>query len=116
MFQIQNLTTDARQKQTLILPDGTQIQIQIYFVPLQLGWFITGITYKDFILNGLRITNSPNMLYQFKNQIPFGLACFSTANREPSLQDDFASGASKLFVLTAEEVTFYSRFLSGQVQ
>ena len=65
-----------------------------------------------FTLNGLRITNSPNMLNQWKNILPFGLACFSTANREPSLQQDFASGNSVLYVLTQAEVTQYSEFLA----
>jgi hypothetical protein len=115
MFQIQNLTSDSRQKQTLVLPDGSQIQISIYFVPMQFGWFITSLIYKDFTLNNLRISNSPNMLHQFRNQIPFGLACFSAQNREPSLSDDFSSGASKLFVLDANEVNYYAELLSGQV-
>lgn len=107
------MTNDARQKQTLVLPDGTQIVLSIYFIPLQLGWFITSLTYQNFILNGLRITNSPDMLYQFRNQIPFGIACVSDQNREPTQQDDFLSGASKLYVLTSAEVEQYTEFLSG---
>lgn len=113
MFQINQITDDSLQNQNLVLPDGTVISLTIYFVPMQYGWFITELTYGTFTLNGLRICNSPNMLHQFKNQIPFGLACFSTASREPSLQQDFSSGASQLFVLTAAEVAQYSEFLSG---
>ena len=112
MFQIQNITSETKQLQTLVLPDGTSIVLEICFVPMQLGWFITSLTYGEFILNGVRITNSPNILYQFKNQIPFGLACFSTQDREPSLQEDFQSGASKLYVLTEAEVAEYAEFLS----
>ena len=113
MFQVQNLTGDSRQKQTLVLPDGSLIGLTIYFVPMQLGWFITELTYGSFVLNGIRITNSPDMLYQFRNQIPFGLACFSQSDREPSQQLDFVSGASSLYVLTADEVNQYLEFLSG---
>lgn len=115
MFQIQNLTTDSRQKQVLVLPNGDQIQIQIYFVPMQLGWFITRLIYKDFTLNGLRITNSPDLLYQFRNQLPFGLACFSAGNVEPMQIQDFQSGVSKLFILTQDEVSLYTGILNGQV-
>lgn len=115
MFIIQQITTDSDQKQTLILSDGTQILIELYFSPMQYGWFITSLTYGDFVLQGLRITNSPNMLQQFKNQIPFGLACFSTNNREPSQQDDFASGNSELYILSAAEVQAWTETLSGQV-
>lgn len=112
MYQIQNLTSDAKQAQTLILPDGSAIEILIEYKPMQLGWFISTLTYKEFVLNGLRITNQPDMLYQFKNQIPFGLMCVSAQDREPYLQDDFLSGLSQLFILSDEEVTQYTEFLS----
>lgn len=113
MLLIQQITDDPLQKFNLILPDGSSLGLQIYFVPMQLGWFITELTYGDFVLNGVRITNSPNMLYQFRNQIPFGLACFSSHNREPSQQQDFSSNASLLYILTADEVAEYTRFLQG---
>lgn len=51
------------------------------------------------------------MLLQFKNQIPFGIACYSTNNREPSLQEDFSSGTSQLFILDQAEVKEYFTFL-----
>lgn len=111
MFLIQQVTTDALQTRTLVLTDGSSLALTIYFRPLQLGWFINNITYGDFILNGVRITNSPNILNQFRNQIPFGLACYSTANREPSLQEDFDTGASKLYILSQDEVAAYAEFL-----
>lgn len=113
MFIIQQITSDPLQKQTLILPDGSQLTMTIYFVPMQFGWFITNLTYQGFILNGLRITNSPNMLNQFRNQIPFGLACYSKKNREPSQQQDFSSGNSKLYLLNQAECQQYAELLSS---
>lgn len=111
MQLIQRITANPYQTQSLVLDDGTSFSILMYFRPMQFGWFINQLTYGDFILQGLRITNSPNMLNQFRNQIPFGLGCFSTANREPSQQEDFFSGASKLYILTTVEVEEYARFL-----
>ncbi len=113
MFLIQRVTSNPLQKQSLVLENGNIVTITMYFVPLQTGWFITELTYLDFTLHGLRITNSPNMLNQFRNQIPFGLACFSTANREPSLQQDFSSGASKLYILNEAEVEEYAEYLAN---
>lgn len=113
MYTIQQITNDPFQTQDLILPDGSILSLTLYFIPLQYAWVITNLTYGSFVLNGFRISNSPNMLYQYKNQIPFGIACFSVDNREPSLQNDFSSGASKLFLLSAAEVQAYSEFLSG---
>lgn len=113
MLRIQNITTDSRQKQTLLLPDGTNFEMTLYYVPLQFGWFITELVYQDFVLRGARVCNSPNMLHQYRNQIPFGLACFSAEDREPMFQQDFSSEASKLYVLTEEEVDEYTEFLTS---
>lgn len=112
MFLVQQITNNPLQKQTLILDDGTSLSLTIYFRPMQQGWFINELIYGSFVLNGVRITNSPNMLNQFINQIPFGLGCFSTANREPSQQQDFSSGASNLYILNHAECVAYREFLS----
>lgn len=111
MFLIQQITNNPSQKQTLILQDGTSLTLTLQFVPMQYGWFITDLVYQSFELKGIRICNSPNMLHQFRNQIPFGLACFSAANREPSQQNDFSSGASRLYVLSEAEVKQFTEFL-----
>lgn len=111
---IQQITSDTYQKQNLVLPDGTSMNLTLRFVPMQLSWFIDELVYGDFVLQGYRIFNSPNMLHQFKNLIPFGLACVSNESREPSLQQDFSSGASTLYILTAAETAQYTEFLSGQ--
>ena len=113
MLLIQQVTSDPLQLRKLVLADGSQVQMSFYFRPMQSGWFVNEMIYGTFILQGLRITNSPNMLNQFRNQIPFGFACFSTNNREPSLQQDFSSGASKLYILTQEEVIAYAEFLQN---
>ncbi len=114
MFLIQQLTTQPRQSQTLVLPDGSLLNLAIYFIPMQFGWFIPSMVYGNFVLNGLRITVSPNMLRQFKNQIPFGLSCVSNGqNREPSQQQDFSSGAFSLFLLDKTEVNQYEELLAG---
>ena len=113
MLLISQVTNDPLQQQTLILPDGSSIFLQLYFRPLQYGWFINTLTYKTFTINGLRITNSPNMLYQFRNKLPFGLACFSSGNREPSQQNDFSSGASQLYILTAAELVTLAGYING---
>lgn len=113
MLLIQQITANPLQSQNLVLDDGTIVQLTLYFRPIQQGWFVNQLVHGTFILNGLRITNSPNMLRQWKNLIPFGLACFSAANREPSLQQDFSSGASKLYILTEAEVLQYEAFLAN---
>lgn len=111
MYLIQQVTAAALQSQNLTLPDSTIVTIQIYFRPLQVGWFINTMTYGSFALSGMRITNSPNMLFQYQNQIPFGLACYTAGNREPTQQEDFSSGASQLYILDQSECEEYYAFL-----
>src|SRR5580698_11463548 len=114
MYIINNLTSAPLQTQSITLPDSTIVTITLYFVPLQTGWFLTNLTYNSFVLNGLRICNSPNMLLQFQNQIPFGMACYSTNNIEPMQQEDFLSGASQLYILDQTEVReFYTYLQTG---
>lgn len=115
MFRIEKITTDPLQTQSLQLPDGTKINLTLYFVPMQYGWFIKELKYGDFVLNNLRITNGANILRQYKNQIPFGLGCVSDNDREPSQQQDFSSEASKLYILDAADVELYEDYLSGKV-
>lgn len=115
MLKIDAITSDPYQKHTLFLPSGKSLSIIIYFRPLQYGWFIEELIYEEFEVRGIRICNLPNILLQFINQIPFGLACFSRDNREPTLQEDFISGASELFLLDEPEKEEYLRILRGQV-
>lgn len=113
MNLITNITTNGRQFTTFVLEDGTTFTITLTFVPMQYGWFITNLTYGDFVVNSIRITNNPNMLFQWQNIIPFGLGCFSPSQREPTLQQDFATGASNLYVLTQAECQAYATYIKG---
>lgn len=115
MFLIEGVTEDPKQQRTLTLSDGTTLFLAMEFVEMQYGWFITELTYGDFTLHGMRVTSNPNMLHQFRNQLPFGLACFTRGDREPTFIKDFSSQASKLYILSAAEVVAYTEFLSGQV-
>lgn len=113
MYIIQTITDAPKQTQNWVLQDGSVISVVLEYKPLQFGWFFTSISYGTFVLNGLRVCNNPNMLHQFKNQIPFGLACFTVGSREPTQIQDFLSNASQMFLLSKEEVEQYTRFLSG---
>lgn len=112
---IEGITDSALQENTVTLDDGTNFTFVLKFVPMQYGWFFESLIYEDFVLNGFRVCNSPNILHQFRNELPFGIACISENDREPSLQNDFVSGQSKFYLLDEEEKQAFARFLSGQV-
>ena len=113
MYQIQNLNSNAGQKQKLFLPDGSFMTFSIVFKPMQFGWFIRDLTYGDFNVKNVRVVTSPNILYQFKNVIPFGMACYAEQNREPMFAEDFESGKCNLFILSEEEVEELAEIYSG---
>ncbi len=118
MYLVQGISKYSLQKQRLILPNGDPFLLTIQYKPQQFGWFITDMSYAptSFELKGARIVTSPNMLYQFKNRIPFGLACFTTDNQEPTNQEDFSSGYASLYVLSEAEVRALAEYISGQAR
>ena len=115
MLLIPGLTQSANQTITFILSDGTTFTMTLYYNQTQQGWFINNLTYSpdSFTLNGLRIGVNPNMLFQWQNVIPFGLACATQTGLDPTLQQDFVSGNAQLYVLSAAEVAQYSETLRG---
>lgn len=115
MYLVQNISENARQRQTLILQDGSQVTIEIQFREMQYGWFINELTYGTFTLKGVRITTNPDIIYQFRNQLPFGLACFTKDGNDPTQIQDFASEYAQLFVLSQEEVATLAELYSGQI-
>lgn len=115
MYKIEGLTEDTNQSINIILEDGTTVTLKISFVPMQYGWFIKSMTYKEFTLNNFRLVTSINMLNQYRNRIPFGIGCITRDNLEPKLQQDFSSGYAALYILNKDELSEYQRFLSAKV-
>lgn len=115
MLLVTELTNDAKQQHSFILPSGLNVDVYFEYKPLQVGWFMSISYLTTFTARNIRIVTSPNILHQFKNIIPFGMACFVDANAEPLLQDDFLSGRARFFILDADDVELYSEVLSGQI-
>jgi hypothetical protein len=113
MELIQRISNYPLQTQVVPLPNGSAFSFELYYRPIQRGWFFNFIRYVDFEVNSLRVVLSGNLLNQFRNKLPFGLACISPIGREPQLQDDFSSEAVKLYLMNAAEVQEFSRYLTG---
>lgn len=110
MYAISQITSDPLQTMTLVLPNGNQANLTLYYIERQIGWFITQLTYQNFTLNGVRISNNPDILYPWRNTLQWGLACYSIANREPTQLQDFSSGNSILYILDSTEVEALTEF------
>lgn len=115
MYQITGITTDPLQKQTIFLDSGKQIDLTLYFMAQQYCWVIRELNYDNgaFVLDGFKITSGLNLLNQFRNILPFGLACVTTGNRDPQFQEDFSGGASVLYILDETEKGQYLEYISN---
>lgn len=113
MYVVDSITANAKQKQNISIADGTSITIQLEYKPQQLGWFISKLEHQGFELSNIRICTSPNLLHQFKNKIPFGIAVVSKNNFEPTQQEDFSLKNSVMYILTEAEADSYLSVLQS---
>lgn len=105
MNLLNGITDAPTQSNTLTLSDGSIAVLSLQYSPQQLGWFF-GVQYPTtgFELSGQRLTAFPNVLQQFNNQIPFGLACVTQDNVEPTTLETFVDGTTELYLLAPNDV------------
>lgn len=103
------ITDNPAQTFTIPLQDGTVVSMFLYYIPNQMGWFYNlswpgNTTVSGITINGRRVVTSPNMLRQYKNEIPFGLGCTTADNKEPFNQNCFLTQYAILFLLDSAAV------------
>ena len=103
MNVLTGLTDQPAQNSQISLPDGTLANLTLYYRQNQLGWFYD-LSYGSFAVNGQRLVTSPNVLYQFQNEIPFGLAMLVESDSEPLSQNVFVDGTGTLVLLDANDI------------
>lgn len=103
MRQINKITDDAVQQFNLIGDAGQNISFLLYWVPTQEAWFCD-IEYNTFIVNGVQLTVSPNLLRNYRNLINFGIGMASVDGYESLSIEDFITGRLTLYLLSQEEV------------
>lgn len=103
MKQITEISQEPKQKLDIVLEDNQEFELKLEYSDQQEGWFYS-ITFGDVIINNSRIVTGANILRNYQNILPFGIAIATDDLSEPFLIDDFSSERVKLFVLTEEEV------------
>ena len=84
--------------------EGQEIKLKLYYIPATQRWK-ADIESGSFILNGVRLYHSPNIMVQYKNVVDFGIALIvNTDKGDPFLVNDFSSGRCQLYILSKEEV------------
>lgn len=103
MTLIDNLTAFSDQVTNLLLTDGTVATVRFKFDGATERWRID-VTHGTHVLNGIGLCCSPNILSQWRDVIPFGLACVTADQTDPFRSTDFAVGRVKMYLLDRADV------------
>ena len=104
MQYLSNITNNPNQTYNMYDDASNSIAMTLIYLPNQQIWMANFI-WKNWILNGIILTNEMNCLKQYVNNIPFGIACVSNDLVDPFLLTDFSSGRSRLYLLNQTEIT-----------
>lgn len=103
MFEINGISDEPKQTFRLnVLNSDEKATLTMTWRDTQNAWFID-VSYLQFSVKNLKLCRSPNVLGQFKNRIPFGIACGSTNKQDPLTLESFRDKVCFLFTLTAED-------------
>lgn len=115
MVIIDTISDDASQKISVVLDDGTVVVINFNYRPSIQRWTmdVARTDSSVFTAKGLMICIHPNLLREWKNVIPFGIACNSTDGVDPIDVSDFSNQRCSLYVLNASDVESIETDLIG---
>lgn len=103
MTLVDNLTNFALQQTVLILEDGTTATLTITYNAATERW-VMDLSYNNTTINGLGLCTYPNIIRQWKNVLPFGIAIVTADQTDPFDINDFADGRAKMYLLNAADV------------
>lgn len=103
MRLINKLNASPRQKAFLTGNSGQRIIMNLRYLPTQKIWMMD-LQLNDFIIRGITVTTSPNMLHNFNRTVPFGMACITLDGQDPRDLTDFDTGYARLYLLNEQEV------------
>lgn len=115
MVTIDNISDDSSQKISISLDDGTVVVLTLNYRPAIQRWTVDVVRTdsSEFEVNGLMICVHPNLLRQWRNLIPFGLACTTIDGVDPIDINDFVSGRATLYILGSDNVTAIESAIMG---
>lgn len=112
MIEINAITNDPRQIMSIVIQGYDNATFSLEFKPNQYSWYFS-LSWQTFSVNNMRVTTSPNMLRQWKNILPFGLACLSNPLVDPSTLEAFTT-YSKIYLLSSSEILDVEADFYGQ--
>lgn len=104
MNALTNVTNDPNQVLTVILDDGTGVQINLVYRPAIQRWTMDLNHNDTFLVDGINISVFPNLLQPWKEFAGFGIGCTTLDGADPIYLDDFSNGRATLYVLNEADV------------
>ena len=108
--QIDQINDSPKQKYSVTIESGVIVDILLQFMPTQSCWLLDVTNNNGFVVKGIRLTVSPNVLNQFRNIINFGFAVTSRDGGDPQNLNDFSSNRIRIYSLSAEDVKKLTSF------
>jgi hypothetical protein len=115
MIQLTGLTNDPKQQYTVVTEDNIEFQFYLEYIDNQRQW-IYSIGYgSNFILNQNEFTLvfAVNLIRQYINILPFGIACSTPDGSDPLYLNDFINGRVNIGILSQADVQSVERNLYG---
>lgn len=116
MVAIDNLSNDAFQTTSVVLSDGTKVILNLSYLPAIQRWTVDIIYGESFIVHGINLTIHPNILRNWRNLLPFGLACTTIDGADPFNVEDFSSHRATLYMLASEDVVQIEESIFGVLE
>ena len=103
MKQITTITNDTVQKLRLVGENNEQIDFKLRYLPSQQAWYFD-LSYQGIDIDNMKLVTSPNLLRQWENYLPFGLACLTLDGADPFFIDDFIDERVQIYLLGEEDL------------
>lgn len=113
MNQLTTISDEADQLLYVNLPDGTLVTVNLAYLAGTQRWMMN-LTYKDVVINGIGVCVHPNLLRQFREQIPFGFSCTATNGIDPIASDDFTNLRCAFFLLSESDIAEIEKVVFGK--
>jgi len=112
MQKITEIDDNPKQSLDLIINGYEKAKIILEFKPNQYSWFYT-IIWENFSTYNEKISNSPNLLRQYRKILPFGILVTSDTGQDPMSIDAFTT-TSVFYLLDKTEVEQIEAEFYGQ--
>lgn len=113
MRRLDGIRATGKQALSATAENGDVINMTLYFQATTQEWKID-VSSNSFSLKGTRIYSAPNILCQYEDLIPFGLAVITSDGGEPFLINDFSSGRVGLYILSQDEISQIQDFFISE--